>query len=230
MKKIVCLLMLFTGIVVSAMPVMNENVSTSRLVTIYPDHNDLEKFYMAPNVMTIAKDRSDRPQFSYTEYKVGKWYKRRTRAVVQMTMKAQYHEDDIAVAIEEIKQRKPNARFATLPFLRSQIIFGDALKDLVIENNCTHIGGQVGDELACTFLLNSTGRKVFRKTLQKNLSLAINFEYTVDACAKTPDNGCVVKEYTYAIAARLNGEELKNHVDILKQRMDSYDDYIDYNH
>jgi hypothetical protein len=46
-----------------ALPVMNENVANSGVLTIYPDHENPHRYYIAPNVVVIATNAKGTPHF-----------------------------------------------------------------------------------------------------------------------------------------------------------------------
>lgn len=89
---------------VMAVPVVNENVANSGILTIYPDSADAHRFYIAPNIVMIARDQNKRPFFSYTEYRRANFS---IVGVMQMTLVPAYTQADMDSAKAEILKKGP---------------------------------------------------------------------------------------------------------------------------
>ena len=132
-------------------------------------------------------------------------------------MRAYFHEEERDSAIAEIRGRHPNARFANLPFVSSKMVFNHPMGDLVEVSACDGIAGQIGDEMACSFRYNSKGIKYFRAQMRKNLTIALNFQYSVNGCLRT-ETGCEMETLTHSVAARITGDVVQEYPELFTDR------------
>ena len=210
-------LILFTALalglapqIASAVPVMNENVSASRTVTIFPDHANPFVFYIAPNQLGVCMDGNNVPQFSYQDVRV----RGSVQGLIQMAFCARYTNTDLDAAQAGISARMPGARFAPLPFIASKMIFNKALSPFVAEEFCTHTAGMVGDAQTCSFRLNLTGRAVFLRQVRRNIAMSHQYEYSVEGFLRMPDGSFTPTRTTYGLIAMIGGKELADHPEL----------------
>ena len=182
MKIIINLLAVLVAYQVKAIPVFNENASGSGMMTIYPDSADPSLFYIAPNVMTTCRDQSGQLLFSYSEYEPN-WYSP-LHAIVQMTICPEYSKVELEKSIAEIKGKIPQAHFAGLSYLSSEISFNPVLSPFVVRQNCSHIASTIGAEQSCSIEFNGKGREVFLAQVQRNLVMVMQFSYKVAGSLK----------------------------------------------
>jgi hypothetical protein len=168
-----------------AAPVLNENVADSGLITIYRDHVDANRFYIAPNVVKVAKNAKGQPEFSYTVYSTGFFSH---NAILQIVLEPQYTQDDL-VAVEKIMSAKnPQAQFSGVPVISAGVSFENIDKDLIEENGCNHAAGLVGQQIACTLHLSSKGNEVFTKLINAGqLVSTMSYIYRVNGMIQKPD-------------------------------------------
>jgi hypothetical protein len=210
MKKIICILALTYSAGAFALPVVNENVASGGIVTIYPDHQDPHRYYVAPNIVTVAKNEDGKAIFMYTETRKNIFQK---VAHIQMVLGTAYTTDDLQAAEADILKRDPKALFSGLPFIESSLEMSGELTDLIAENECVHDAGLIGQEQSCGLTLTSRGRSLFLKAVdRKALFLTLNFKYSVMGAARRADNGFSDQTITHAVAVRIDtGELIKNH-------------------
>lgn len=216
MKKIFfAFIAILTGFNAHAIPIVNENVANSGMVTIYPDHQDPHRYYIAPNVVKISLNERGVPNFVYNEFRnsvFGSY-----RGVIQMTLVPAYTREDLEIAKAEIRQKDHAAEFSGLPFVASKLELSGEIPELIESNNCNHAGGLIGQEQSCTMVLTPRGRRFFINSLEKKtMFTTLQFYYTVDAVRKVADGSLRDQEIQHGIAVRIDGGQLRNFPDLIK--------------
>lgn len=213
MKLLLSLIMFFTPFLAQAIPVVNENVASSGTITIYPDYLDPNHFYIAPNVVLLARNQNDVPVFTYLEYKK---YVFEKGAYLVMTFVPAYTRADLEDAKLKIIKEKPKAFFSGVPFVESNLSLTGALKQLFEETQCDHKAGLIGQEQSCMMDLTKFGRKTFLKAIEKKaLFTTLQFEYSIDAVVRTSDGSFVPRTITHGVAARIDGAQLAEYPDLI---------------
>lgn len=205
-----------------ALPVVNLNVSGATTLTVFPDHKDGSIFYVAPNSLMVARDSASVPVFSYLE--IASLFK--TQAAIQTTI-APYYSN--ASELEEVRARiqgvNPQAKFTALPFMESKTVFTETLSALMVKNECNHTAGLVGDAQACSFLVNSKGRKIFRNMLREGVAITVQLEYSVSGVKEDSTGQFVDAVNTYRISGAIGSTELKKYPQLFR---DSKGEVIDF--
>lgn len=207
MKKVITLTVLLGAISVSsafALPVMNANTPGAEFVTVFPDHADPNLYYTAPTVFTVSKNEAGVPNFSYIEYLTSGY----RRAFIQTTLRPSFSYSDMEKAKQNIVAFNPSARFTALPFESASVSFTDFLKTLMVETDCQHPAGTVGDEQTCAFHLRNQGVKVIRPMLKKGMAISTQFTYTINGVRQNADGSYENQKNTYQVAGRIGGPEL----------------------
>lgn len=207
MKNIIAMVsIVMTTFSALAIPVVNENVANSGVMTIYPDHQDPHRYYVAPNVVMIATNQNGVPFFSYGEFrrklinKVG---------VIAMTLVPAYTREELELAKAEILKKDPKAEFSGVPFVASTLSLTGVLAELIAENECNHAAGLIGQEQSCAIVLTSKGRTFFLKAIQRRtLFTTLQFEYVLQAVVRRADGSFVDQAVTHGVAVRIDGEQL----------------------
>ena len=185
-----------------AIPVLNENRASSGNIVIYPDHSDPTHFYIAPSVVTIAKDENGRPNFTYTEVRKNLFQK---SGILQMTLTAAYTQKDLDLAKSKILEKIPAAYFSGLPFIQSSLQLTGELKALIEDNQCDHPAGVVGQEESCTLVLTPKGRNVYLDSVQnQTMFTTLQFEYSVQGVILEADGKYQDEVIKHSIAARIS--------------------------
>ncbi|WP_413290552.1 hypothetical protein [Bdellovibrio sp. HCB337] len=218
MKKLLIVVSsLLLTTVAQAIPVMNENVANSGVMTIYPDHADPHRYYVAPNVVMIATNKKGTPHFSYAEYRRNLIYK---VGVIAMTLVPAYTREELDVAKAEILAKDPLAEFSGLPFIGSSLALNGALPELITSNECNHAAGLIGQEQACSFVLTDKGRIFFLKAIErKMLFTTLQFEYQVQAVLRLADGTFKDATITHGVAVRIDGGQLARHPRLIRRLM-----------
>lgn len=194
----------FGGYVAKAAPILNENLAASGLITVYGDSQDPNLFYYAPNYMGVCRDESGSSLLAYRAYVNSSGYR---RGLVMTTMCLRYGKE-IEGVIAEIKTRIPTARFAGVAFTSSRMVLNDeVLSGFLASNSCDHPGGVIGQEQACSFVFNSSGRAMFTELMKKGLGLVLNFEYNVHGVRRNATGGFDDAVGTFYVAARITKED-----------------------
>lgn len=199
-----------------AVPIVNENVANSGVMTIYPDNLDPNRYYIAPNVVMIAKDPQGRPYFSYSEFTRSSGVK---AGLMQMGLVPAYTREELDLAKSEILKRNPHAQFSGLPFIQSSLELTGELPELISNNKCNHAGGLIGQEQSCTLVLTRRGRYVFYDAIQrKTIFTTLQFNYEVFAVIRTADGTFKDQVIKHGIAVRLDGDQLSQFPELIKRK------------
>ncbi|MEK2646771.1 hypothetical protein [Bdellovibrio sp. BCCA] len=196
-----------------AIPVVNENVANSGVMTIYPDHQDPHRYYVAPNVVMIATNSEGVPYFSYGEFRKNLINK---IGVISMTLVPAYTREELELAKAEILKKDPKAEFSGVPFIESKLSLTGVLAELIGENECNHRGGLIGQEQSCAIVLTSKGRTFFLKSIQKRtLFTTLQFEYALQAVVRKADGSFVDQEINHGVAVRIDGDQLSKYPQLI---------------
>jgi hypothetical protein len=200
---------------VRAEPVINENVANSGVITIYPDRQDPHRYYIAPNVVTIATDEKGTPYFSYVDVRTALFSK---GGIMQMTLMAAYTREDLEVAKAGVLKKDPLAQFSGVPFMSSTLQLTGDLPILISENKCDHPAGLIGQEEACVLQLTSKGREVFFKSIaKKTLFTTLQLDYTIGAAVRKANGGFDNQEAHFGVAVRIDGALLAKHPELIQK-------------
>jgi hypothetical protein len=193
--------------------VVNENVANSDVMTIYPDHQDPHHFYVAPNVVMIAKNSRGAPLFSYVEYRHGSFTK---VGVVTTTLVPAYTREELESAKSELLAKDPASVFSGVPFIESHLELTGVLADLIQTNDCRHLAGLIGQEQSCSFILTGRGRQIFLKAIEhRTLFATLLFQYTVQAMIRKADNSLADQSITHGIA--VDGDQLAKYPHLIQK-------------
>lgn len=213
MKNILITLILVLSFRAQAVPIVNENVANSGVMTIYPDDKDPHRFYIAPNVVMISKNKEGVPHFSYYETNRG-LFKR--VGLMQMTLVPAYTREEMEAAKQEILKKDAAAQFSGVPFIVSSLSLTGDLPEIIERNECDHVGGLVGQEQSCALVLTSKGRKLFSKALErKTLFTTLQFKYSIQAVIRKADGSYADQVISHGIAVRIDGEQLSNYPELI---------------
>lgn len=215
MKKILLMIALILGAdPVLAVPIVNENVANSGMITIYPDHQNPNQYYIAPNVVTIARNDQGEPYFVYDEYRKRVFS---LIGVMQMTLIPAYTREDLELAKKEILKKNPSAKFSGLPFVKSSLSLTGELPELIATNQCNHAGGLIGQEQACTMVLTSKGRYLFLASVERRtLFTTLQFMYSVQAVVRKADGSFKDQVIEHGMAVRIDGGLLSQYPNLIK--------------
>ncbi len=218
MKNIILPLVLglqLTSIMGLALPVVNENVANSGVLTIYPDHKDPNRFYIAPNVAMIAKNSRGIPVFSYYDTRKSLF---QPIGIMQMTLVPSYTLESLEVAKLSILAKNPKAVFSGVPFIRSELALTGSLKSLFSDSRCNHIAGLIGQEQSCVIELTNNGRYLFAKAIRHKLLFAtLQFSYSIHAVRLRANNTYEDIEISHGIAVRIDGEQLSQYPHLIQK-------------
>lgn len=204
-----------------AVPVVNENRADSGVITIYPDHADPNRFYIAPNIVLIARE-NDVPMFSYHEVRADVpifWPFSKPVAVLQMLLVPTYTRPELEAAKAKILAANPNAQFSGLPFVSSDLAMSGETPLLIKENQCSHGAGLVEQQQSCSMILTERGRSVFRRAMNnRSLFTTFQFTYQFSGFARLPDNTFREQLITHGLAARIDGDQLAKFPQLFSRR------------
>jgi hypothetical protein len=205
---------LFTHLAL-AIPVVNENVANSGVMTIYPDHADIHRYYIAPNVVMIAQNSAGVPYFSYSEYRKNLF---QNMGVLNMTLTPAYTREELEGANADILKKDPAAQFSGVPFVASSLQLTGELPALIADNQCNHEAGLIGQEQACSLILTPKGRSVFLGALaRKTIFTTLQFEYEIQAVIKLADGSFKDQSVQHGMAVRIDGDQLSNYPQLINR-------------
>lgn len=207
-----------------AVPVLNQNMAAEgTFVTIWPDHQNPDHFYFAPNFMKIASDKKGAPKFHFTQYQSGRCGrlggalgKCHSKALISTLMVAGFDLDQLNTAQEGIRKIRPNARFSAIPFLSSEVNFGETLNSFIDKHECAPKAGQAADEIPCTITFNRSGINKLMPFLSKGHILPFKFIYRISGVIEDGNGNYESKMLDYGLTVNLGGEGLINHPDLIE--------------
>jgi hypothetical protein len=194
-----------------ALPVLNGNIPSNQMVTIYPDNQDKNVFYLVPRRLKMASDPQGQPEFLYTDVSRSLFT---TGGVIQVSMVPDFSEKELEAAKANILAFNPQAKFAVVPFISSKLIFDNRLLGLVESSDCNHHGGVVGSEQACVIGLSSQGRRVLLDSLKKRGTIYIHFQYEVAGVREDAKKGYEAAIGTWDISGAIGGAGLSAHPEL----------------
>jgi hypothetical protein len=205
---------ILSSVISAAIPVVNENVANSGVITIYPDHKDPNRYYIAPNIVMIAKTSRGIPVFSYFDTRKSFF---KPIGIMQMTLVPAYTHDQFESAKAAILIKNPNAVFSGVPFVKSELTLTGDLPSIISANRCNHIAGLIGQQQSCVIELTNNGRYLFRKSIKNRLLFTtLQFEYTIHAVRLLADGTYQDTEMTHGIAVVLDGDQLADYPQLIQ--------------
>ncbi len=194
-----------------AVPVMNMNTPGAMGYTLYPDHENPNLFYIAPNELLVATNSHGVPQFSFAEYWVGNV----KEATVQVLMQPSINESAVEQTMTTVRAINPSAQFTSLPFIESNMVF-EGSDRLVRTAHCGHGAGQAFDPQACTIDLNHRGRRVLRHLFRRGTALTVQFRYVVRGATKNIDGSFSNNETSHQLSGVIGGSEIGAHPELFR--------------
>jgi hypothetical protein len=191
---------------------MNLNVPGANNYSFFPDNENPNLYYQAPNHVEVGSTEEGLPLFSYVEYRVGEV----RHATVQTLMVPVHSNEALTTAQDSVRALNPNATFAALPFASSRMTFGNNLRPLVDSASCDHQAGTAFDQQSCVINLNHRGRRSLRALFRSGMSLAVNYEYTVRGVFRTAEGTYENAETVYGISGFIGGPELQAHPELFR--------------
>lgn len=215
MKFLLLTLMLASGMLKAA-PVLNANMAAEgTLLTIWPDHQDPNHFYFAPNLLKLAVDEKGQAKFHLTRYQANCRLGRCDKmAMVTALFETSYREEQLKAAQAGILKLKPQARFSVIPFLGSRVEFGKTLAPFIVEHDCAPHAGQAADEVPCTMNFNPKGVNTLVDFLSEGKILPFKFFYKISGVLQEADGKFSNQSLEFALTVNLGGEILLNHQDL----------------
>lgn len=204
-------------------PVLNKNMAAEgTFVTIWPDHQNPDHFYFAPNFMKLATDGQNNVKFHFTQYRSGscdsRWDVRRGychhKAMITSLMVAGYESKQLQQAQAGILKLRPKARFSAIPFLSSKVEFGTTLEVFIDEHDCSPRAGQAADEIPCSLTLNKRGIQNLMPYLNSGSTLPFKFIYKIAGVIEGANGLYRDESLDYGLTVNLGGEVLIKHPEL----------------
>ncbi len=208
LQLLVCLIGLYQN--AYALPVMNLSSPGGIDYTFFPDHQNPNLYYVAPNRISLA-NRGGLPEFSYVEY----WQNEARHATIQALIQPVYEQERLERSKQGVLAINPNAVFAHLPLASSRVVFS-GLRAFIVSSACEHNAGHAFDLQSCIVSLNNRGRMVFRNLLKIGNAINIQYEYKVAGVAQQADGSFIDSERIYQISGAIGGPELALHPELFR--------------
>lgn len=205
-----------------AVPVLNRNMAAEgTFVTIWPDHANPDQFYFAPNFMKISVDAKLVPKFHFTQYQTGRCGRFggalggcKSKALLSTLMVAGFELEQLTIAQNGIRKLRPQARFSAIPFLSSEVNFGETLISFIDGHECAPKAGQAADEIPCTITFNRRGISKLMPFLNKGRILPFKFIYKISGVIEDGEGKFEKTTLNYGLTVNLGGEMLVNHPEL----------------
>lgn len=215
MKLILFLLMISAPI--WGAPVLNNNMAAEgTLITIWPDHEDANHFYFAPNSMKIAASENGKPKFHLTRYQDNCRFGRcDKKAFVSALFETSYQLEQLKAAQAGILKLRPGARFSVIPFQGSRVEFGKTMSPFIVEHDCSPKAGQAADEVPCTMNFNPKGVNTLVDYLGQGKVLPFKFFYKLSGVIQEAEGKFRNEALDFGITVNFGGEILIGHEDLV---------------
>ena len=200
-----------------AMPVLNKSAPAGPDIMVYVDHLDANVYYLSPESISVKKDENGRPVFSYFEYRSNDSLFSPKQAIMQMLITPTFNSKKIEDAKTAIRLVNPNATFASLPFVRSSIIFSPDMVHLVNKGSCNHGAGDIGQAIDCTIDLTSRGRKTIGDSLKVGQFVTVRFEYNVIGVLQQANGSYIDGSNIIAVGGIIGGSDFTKYPDLFKE-------------
>lgn len=179
------------GVKAQALPLLAESAAlrAGSALTLYPDHQDPNKFYFMPNSSKIGRDQRGVPTFSFTYYGLGGTDLSQAGALMVYVGRLA-SDNDQAQALTHFLRTNPRAGVAVLPIRESVVTLNSSagqtpLKPLFSEFNFAAKGGRAEDEIGINAVLTGIGAKIFKASLLAEVGAALKY----DMCYKVQGLG-----------------------------------------
>lgn len=179
------------GTQAQALPLLAESAAlrAGNALTLYPDHQDPNKFYFMPNSSRIGRDQRGVPTFSFTYYGLDKGDLSQAGALMVYVGRLA-SDNDQAQALSHFLRTNPRAGVAVLPIRESIVTLNSTtgqtpLKPLFSEFNFAAKGGRAEDEIGINAILTGIGAKLFKASLLAEVGAALKY----DMCYKVQGLG-----------------------------------------
>ncbi len=197
-----------------ALPILNESAATNSYVTFYPDHEDPNLYYFAPNKLGIMLDDSGIPLFNYI---AGKSWGKHIASVTVILDIGQFR-NEIEVAKANVLAGNSAAKFAPLPLKRSRVSIGENRR-FISWQQCEHTTGRFEDPVGCSFGLKSKGAQTVLKMLKNGQgTLNLSFEYRFSGLEVQADGSLEKARREFSVQGLLGGEVLSRYPQLFRDR------------
>lgn len=177
----------------SALPLLAENAASrvSELLTVYPDHQDPNKFYYFPNAAVLSRDSDGKPMFTLVTFGLKDPDPNQGGGVLSAVFNLKSSAEQQKAKNEFLAER-PQGGLAVLPVKASTL---EAAKLSFMKNiQLPKHGGRAEDEMGIMAELTQAGARVVRAQAQGSAGQQVNYCYIVEGYG--PDmNAHIVIEY-----------------------------------
>jgi len=186
-----------------ALPIFNLNAPNAGNRILYPDSQNPNQYYYAPNFLVSSYDPSGSPKFVYTEYKTSLLGGR--SAIVQTTMHPAVDQIALDAAEKRVLEINPHAVFSALPYLYSGIKLSGELHQLIESQDCDHTAGSIFDDISCVFRLTRRGRTVLLNSLRSPSGVVVDFIYEISGVVEQADHSYINQNIELTATGHIGG-------------------------
>jgi hypothetical protein len=176
-----------------ALPLLSESaaLNTGSALTLYPDHQDPQKFYFMPNSATIGRDNRGVPTFSLTHWGLSDPNSSDAGGLLVYVGRLT-SDPEQAKALAQFLAARPGAGVAVLP-VKESIVGLDTtlgagatpLPSLFSEFNFARKAGRAEDEVGINAVLTRTGARALKASILKEAGANLKW----DLCYKVEGLG-----------------------------------------
>ncbi len=216
MIKIIVLL--FSSLSFS-LPVLDASAASNTMLTIYPDHKDLDLFYAVPKSLEIAIDENTKkPLFSYHESKDHcRWIHPRCKpkATIRVLLRPKYDKLMLEHIRPSLLKLSQNPLIVGAPYSFSYLKLENSFDEIDKEKSfCEHKAGQAGTFQACVIHLTEKGVELHRRSLMDAMSLVVHLEYKIKGVVQNIELGYENFEIDTGVSGTIGSSILKYHPDL----------------
>ncbi|MDH4468395.1 MAG: hypothetical protein QE271_10075, partial [Bacteriovoracaceae bacterium] len=189
-----------------ALPILNLNVATTqKSYVMWPDNEDKNLFYFAPNFLKIG-GRTNK-YFGYLKTRIGG----KRAVIITSLLKTEHYDATLEEAKDILLKENPKAKFASIPFIASRVEFNEDMKPFILSNDCNNVAGQAIDNVPCSFTLNKQGVRTFRDYWYEGGVTPFHFYYTISGIIKGATSADdKLSELEFAIVVNFGGKATKD--------------------
>lgn len=199
MKNYLGILGLFIALSHSAqaLPLLSETAGKLQYgtLTVYPDHQDRNKFYYFPNSTEFSRDQSGVPLFNFVYWGLTNPNPQVTPGAYMSFTTRLESDAKQKDALQKFTQDHPTASVAVLPIMKSTIGLtsstgGAPLGALFSEFDFSKVAGRAEDEIGINAVLNGSGARAFKSLLlnaEGGSPIKFDYCYTIQGLGPNMD-------------------------------------------
>jgi len=171
---------LFFPLFASAAPRMDSAVGseTAQLVTILPDHEDPNLYYVFPQSSEVLRKSDGRQDFTYIETrKYRPWGIRVESAELAIGMRLSYETDALKQKIAEIRSSNKSAKFTAVTGFNTSVEGHQYVNQYFLDSDCPMIAGPLEVPVYCNIRIKPEMSFGFRQLIIGTQARVLSYIY-----------------------------------------------------